>query len=166
MKRSLMIRLFTLSLIVSAFCLAGMGLAKVESAKKNPIAQLSQGVARMDSASVQFNGSPKGPARVEKLLSTYENMSGRKFSVQERKFLMGELINAEQMPRFESTKDSVIAYANGPQGRQNILTLQVVDPAKNIFKYNGQTVTLNPGKNFLQNLQMVVQGVEKPGRTR
>lgn len=146
---------FTNTLLLVGTLLSPFAFSAPEAAHDSVI---RDNVQKLDQYSVAFNANPK-PDKVNTLITGYETLMGRPFQPDERKFLEAEFSKIKVMPRFAMKNKAVEVYQLSGKTREILVTMEVVDPKKNLFRYNDQTFELNADQGFLANLQKVVQGL-------
>jgi hypothetical protein len=136
--------------------------AKVnKKAQKSQALDLSLYVKQMDKISEDFNTSGvEDKKRVERLLSSYESFLGRKLSASESKFLALEMASVPFLPRFELKDQMIHVYQQDKSKKDLLLTIEVVDAEKKLFKFGGKTFELKEDKSIHENVQIILHELE------
>src|SRR5207248_752886 len=119
-------------------------------------------VQEVDSYSTNYNLKPDDTkGRIKDLLSSYEKFIGRALDSGERNFLSLELATVNTLPHF-ALKDNIIEIYDQEVGsKEPILKIEIVDAEKNIFKFDGKSVKIDPNKPIHQTIQGILKELEK-----
>lgn len=141
-------------------CLNVLQAGAAQSPKGNP--QLMKDIDVLNTISSEYNSKPiKDKSRVDQLLSSYESMMGRKLNVAERAFLSLQFATMNVLPSFEVKGNSIQIYDHGEGTKDLVISVEVIDAEKNIFKFGEKTFTLDPNKAIHENIQHILKELEK-----
>lgn len=115
-------------------------------------------INELNKISTQYNQS-KDKNRIDQLIANLETFTGRKMNIIEKKFMKAEFSQMETMPLAEVTSKEIKFYERTDKKRENVLSMQIVDAEKNLFKYNNIIFELNPEKPIQENLKVIINGL-------
>jgi hypothetical protein len=134
---------------------------QVAWAQQNRGMQVMKDIARVDTLSKEFNSKPKDGKRVDSLISSYEQLMGRSLTGDEKKFLSLEFATLDILPRFD-VKGNMIHIYDGESGSKDlVLSIEIIDAEKNIFKYGNRTFKIDPNKSLHENIQFVLKELQE-----
>ena len=120
--------------------------------------KLQTHINELNKISTQYNQS-KDKNRIDQLIANLETFTGRKMNIIEKKFMKAEFSQMETMPLAEITSKEIKFYEGTDKKRENVLSMQIVDAEKNLFKYNNIIFELKPEKPIQENLKVIINGL-------
>lgn len=133
--------------------------AWAETAPSNK--EVQQYVSSLDKIMATYNESKDAtPKRTTDFVMAYEKFVGKKLSPQEMNFISKSVVGT-QLPRLEIKGNFIKIYNGEASSKDLLLTIEIVDASKHLFKFGGKTFELSPTKSIEENVQKIIQELQK-----
>lgn len=123
--------------------------------------QLQQDVEQIDGFGTKFNSDASNKDRVANLLTSFEKILNRPLDNAERKFLTLEFATIDRLPRFEVKEKTIQIFDTEDGSKDLLLSIEIVDLEKSIFKFGQRTFQLDPSKPIHENVQLILKELQK-----
>lgn len=134
--------------------------------KYNSNPQLMKDIQTLDKISQGFNAKDESKKqKISDVLISFEKLMGRKLTFTEKSFLTLQFIALPSLPRFESNGNSIQVYDMHEGSKDLLVSIEVVDAEKNIFKFGNRTFTVDPEKPLHENVRFILNELDKGSKT-
>ena len=134
--------------------------AAAQGAMGNP--QLMKDIQVLNKITSDYNAQPvKDKGRIEKLLTSFEGLMGRKLNIAEKSFLSLQFATMNVLPSFEVKGNSIRVYDHAEGAKDLVISVEVIDAEKNLFKFGDRVFSVDPNKPLHENIQLILKELTK-----
>lgn len=139
-------------------------MAVAQKYSSNP--QLMRDIQTLDNISQGFNSKTETKKqKISNMLNSFEKLLGRQLSFAEKSFLTLQFIALPSLPRFETKGNNIQVFDMHEGSKDLLVSIEIVDTEKNIFKFGNRTFTVDPEKPLHENVKLILNELDKGSKT-